>query len=131
MKIFKRRCTCFSSLVVRFRRRLTRSANSKNNLWFGTISIAWFDKSSIVVARYRLKRSSSNHSIFVRQSSVGTIIFAVYVEEIIKALFSWKLIWVLIFIWKTLVTRDIFEGSRLFALQKIFLCLEENTLLIC
>jgi len=31
---------------------------------------AWFDKFNIIVTRYELRQSSSDHSIFVRDSSV-------------------------------------------------------------
>jgi len=44
---------------------------------------ALFDKFSIVVAHYELRHSSSDHSIFVRYSSVGAIIFAVYVDIVV------------------------------------------------
>ena len=43
----------------------------------------WFDKFSIVIAHYELRRGSSDHSIFIRYSSIGTIIFLVYVNYII------------------------------------------------
>jgi len=46
-------------------------------------SRAWFDKFSTIVAHYGLRRSSSDHSIFVRHSSVGVINFTVYVDDII------------------------------------------------
>ena len=38
MKIFNKRYICFNSLVMRFRGRQTRSANSKKKLWFEAIS---------------------------------------------------------------------------------------------
>jgi len=74
----------------------------------------WFDKFSTLVAHYGLRWSSSNHYIFVRYSSVCTLIFAVYIDVvlslkmIIKVLYSWKLIWGLIFIWKILVSWGFF-----------------------
>jgi len=59
---------------------------------------AYFNKFSIIVARYELRRSSSNHSIFVRHYFADTIILAVYVDIVItgddhiNVLFSRKLI---------------------------------------
>jgi len=44
---------------------------------------AWFDKFNTIVAHYGLKRSSSDHSTFVRHSSAGTIILAIYVDDIV------------------------------------------------
>ena len=44
---------------------------------------AWFEKFSTVVTHYGLRRGSSDHFIFVRHFSTGTIIFAVYVDDII------------------------------------------------
>ena len=43
---------------------------------------AWFDKFSTIVAHYRLRRTSSDHSIFVRHFSADTIILPVYVDVI-------------------------------------------------
>ena len=37
---------------------------------------AWFDKFSTVVSAYGLKRTTSDHSVFVRQRQSGTIILA-------------------------------------------------------
>ena len=37
---------------------------------------AWFDKFSIVVSAYGLKKTISNHLVFVRQRQSGTIILA-------------------------------------------------------
>jgi len=44
---------------------------------------AWFDKFSIIVTHYELRRSSSDHSTFVRYSSTDIIIFSIYVNDII------------------------------------------------
>lgn len=44
---------------------------------------AWFDKFSTVVSAYGLKRTTSDHSVFVRQRQSGTIILAVYVDDIV------------------------------------------------
>jgi len=44
---------------------------------------ASFDKFSTVVARYGLRRSSSDHSIFVRDYSTGIIILTVYVDIVV------------------------------------------------
>ncbi|GMP27046.1 hypothetical protein CsSME_00003220 [Camellia sinensis var. sinensis] len=44
---------------------------------------AWFDRFSAVVLSYRFRRSTSNHSVFVHHSSIGSIILLVYVDDII------------------------------------------------
>ena len=44
---------------------------------------AWFDKFSTVFAHYGLRWSSSDHSIFVWHSFASTVIFTVYVDNII------------------------------------------------
>lgn len=44
---------------------------------------AWFDKFSTVVSAYGLKRTTSDHSVFIRQRQSGTIILAVYVDDIV------------------------------------------------
>ena len=44
---------------------------------------AWFDKFSTVIAHYELRRNSSEYSIFVGLFSIGTIILAVYVDDIV------------------------------------------------
>jgi len=44
---------------------------------------AWFDKFSIVIARYELRQSSSDHFIFERYFSTGTIILTIYVDIIV------------------------------------------------
>ena len=43
----------------------------------------WFDKFSTVITHYGLRRISSDHSIFVRHFCAGTIILAVYVDDIV------------------------------------------------
>jgi hypothetical protein len=44
---------------------------------------AWFDRFSAVVLGYGFQRSTSNHSVFIRHSSNGTIVLIVYVDDII------------------------------------------------
>ena len=44
---------------------------------------AWFDKFSQVVSLYGLKRTNSDHSVFVRHCKKGTIVLAVYVDDIV------------------------------------------------
>jgi len=44
---------------------------------------AWFDKFRIVITQCGLKRCVSNRSLFVRHSSAGSIVVAVYVEDIV------------------------------------------------
>ena len=44
---------------------------------------AWFDKFSQVASLYGLKRTSSDHLIFVRYDKKGTIVLAVYVDHIV------------------------------------------------
>ena len=44
---------------------------------------AWFDRFSAVVLGYGFQRSTSDHSVFVRHSSNGTIVLIVYVDDII------------------------------------------------
>ena len=44
---------------------------------------AWFDKFSIVVAQYCLKRCVSDHSLFVRHTSAGSIVLVEYVDDIV------------------------------------------------
>ena len=44
---------------------------------------AWFDRFSYVVIGYGFKRSTYDHSLFVRHSSLGTIVLIVYVDDII------------------------------------------------
>ena len=44
---------------------------------------AWFDRFSAVVLGYGFQRSTSNHSVFVRHSSNGTIVLIVYMDNII------------------------------------------------
>ena len=43
----------------------------------------WFDKFSEVASLYGLKRTSSIHSVFVRHCTKGTIVLAVYVDDIV------------------------------------------------
>ena len=44
---------------------------------------AWFDRFSAVVLACGFQRSTSDHSVFVRHSSTGTIVLIVYVDDII------------------------------------------------
>jgi hypothetical protein len=44
---------------------------------------AWFDIFNVLVLRYGFKHSSSDHAIFVRHSSTGTIVLIVYANDII------------------------------------------------
>jgi hypothetical protein len=44
---------------------------------------AWFDRFSAVVLGYGFQHSTSDHSVFVRHSSNGTIVLIVYVDDII------------------------------------------------
>lgn len=44
---------------------------------------AWFDQFSSVVLAYGFCRSTSDHSVFVRHRSTGTIVLIVYVDDII------------------------------------------------
>jgi len=55
----------------------------KTNLWFEATSRIWFDKFSTIVAYYGLRQNSSDHSVFVRHSSTGTIILTVYVDIVV------------------------------------------------
>jgi len=134
--IFKMRCIYFASKWWGSEDSDKVCKMKKGNLWFELISLAWFNKFNIVVVRYKLRQSFSDHSIFVRHFSAGTIILAVYVmlllslEMIINVLFSWKLIWVLIFIWKTLVLMY-FSRDWGCSISNKSICLKENILLIC
>jgi len=65
-------------LVMRFRGRRKMFANSNKQS-----PRVWYDKFNIVVAHYGLRRSSSDHSIFVRYSSTDTIILIVYIDIVV------------------------------------------------
>ena len=43
---------------------------------------AWFDKFSTVASAYGLKRTTSDHSVFVRRRQSGTIILGNYYTKI-------------------------------------------------
>ena len=44
---------------------------------------AWFDKLSEVASLFGLKRTSSDHSVFVRHCKKCTIVLVVYVDDIV------------------------------------------------
>lgn len=44
---------------------------------------AWFDRFSAVVLEYGFQRCTTDHSVFARHSTAGTIVLIVYVDDII------------------------------------------------
>jgi len=83
-KIFKREYMIQPPSVISFRRKQKKVCKSKKAIYsLKQFPRAWFDKFSTIVAHYGLRRSSSDHSIFIRHSSTGTIIFSVYVDNIV------------------------------------------------
>ena len=88
MVIFKRRCICFSLLVMRRGVWKSLQIETRQSMVWGNHGLrqsprAWFEKFNTVVACYGLWQSSFSHSIFMRHSSVGTIILAVYIDIIV------------------------------------------------
>lgn len=61
-------------LVCRLRKALYRLKQSPR---------AWFDRFSTILLAYGFKQSTSDHSVFVHQSSAGVIVLIVYVNDII------------------------------------------------
>lgn len=53
-------------------------------VWVEIIPTVWFDKFSDVV-QFGFRRSTSDHSVFTRQSPSGIIILIVYVDIIISS----------------------------------------------
>ena len=107
------------------------NSNRQFMVWSKQSPRAWYDKLNTVVACHDLWWSSYDHSIFMRYSSVSTIILAVYVDDIdhqgviqLKAYLNSH------FHMKDLGSWDIIQGSTLHGLCKVFFCLNENNLLI-
>jgi len=94
---------------------------------------AWFDRFSIVVAHYELRRSSFDHYIFVKYFSTITIILIDYVGDIfINGDDHQSIIQLKTYLSSHFHINDLdFLGSRLLSLQKVFVYLKENILLIC
>lgn len=58
----------------------------KGVVWFEAISSFLFYRFSVVLFGYGFQRSTFEHSIFVRHSSVSTIILIIYVDDIVTPL---------------------------------------------
>ena len=79
----------------------------KGVVWFEVISSCLFYRFSVVLFGYGFQRSTFEHSIFVRHSSVSTIILIIYVDDIVTPLVL--LIW-----WEPNIIRIGFSLSILY-----------------
>ena len=98
---------------------------------------AWFGKFSQALVGYGMQKSTSDHSLFDRQSDNGTILLVVYVDDIVtpgnnaSSISSFK-----IFLQGQFHTKDLgqlkyFLRIEVMRSKMVFICLNENMYLIC
>ena len=117
MEIFNKRHICFSLLAMRFRSSLIRPTNSRKPLMVWS-SLSRHDLvSSVQLLHAMICDGASLIILYLCKKILPTLLFFLgYLmisfspKMIIRKLFSWKLIWLLIFISKILGSWDIFLG---------------------
>ena len=78
--------TCIDPLTMLFLGVNILSGTCKKDLyWLKHSPSTWFDRFNVVVLAYDFQHSNSDHSVFIRRSSVGTMVMIVYVNDIITS----------------------------------------------